>query len=208
MSRRLRSRGSVVSLAVVAVLVATLFVGVAGASAATVRLNGVQTTLTLQPSTAGALLGAGVIPFPVWPTPVMPTPDSLRFSFPITGGMVDATTLVGNINHSGGLLLVQAKKGGGWNSLKLTNFTIAIRTTGAYIVGTVNGGPRVKLLTLDLSMAKITKYMRHGWTYVRIGNVGATLTNAATDAINATFSLSLPRGVKLGTALVVARVAH
>jgi len=207
MSHALRCRGSVALFAVVALLVAALFVGVAGASAAPLKLKGAQTTLTLEPTTAGVLLGVGVIPLPLWPTPVVPTDTSLKYSFPITGGMVDSKTLVGYMSHSCGLLLVKADESG-WSRLKLTDYRIVIKPSQAYVVTTVNGGPRVRILSLDLSNAKITKYVRHGWTYVRLGNVGATLTDAATAAINDTFSLSLPNGVKLGTAVVLARVAH
>ena len=207
MSRLVSRKSLLMSLGVIALLAAMVFGGVASAQARPLHLDGVRTQLTLEPATAGALLGLGVIPLPVWPTPVVPTADSLRYSFPVTGGRVDSKTLVGNIRHSGGLLLAKADIGG-WKSLKLTHYTITIKATEAYITATVNGGPRVKILTLDLTSAAITKYMKHHRSFVKIANVGATLTDAATAPINTTFGSMLPNGIKLGTAVVLLRVAR
>ena len=53
--------------------------------------------------------------------------------------------------------------------------------------------------------------MKNGRAFVRISNVGVTLNKTATDAIEATFFAgadALPDNVKLGTANVLARVAH
>ena len=96
-------------------------------SAGTVQLDGVRTTLTTDPATTAVLLSNGILPLPVGPATVSPQfgPHglSLAYAFPITSGRVDATTLAGYINHSGGLRFVNAANG---HTLTLTRFRIRI----------------------------------------------------------------------------------
>jgi len=190
------------------VLALSMFVLVAApqAQAAKVNLDGMRTTLTTDPGTTSALFGAGIIPLPIAPSTIAPTADAARYTFPVTGGRVDAATLAGNIRHSGGLLLAQ-RAGMGWKALSLSKFTINV--TGApYLSAVVNGGKRLAIADLDLGSAQIKKYTKGGRAYVSIKNVGVTLNSTAMGAVNATFGVSLPDSVKLGTADVLARVAH
>jgi hypothetical protein len=189
------------------VLALSLFVLLAApqAQAATLRLDGMQTTLTTDPGTTGALWAAGIIPLPVAPSTVSPTSDAARYTFPITTGRVDAKTTAGFIKHSGGLLLARYEMG--WQALNLTKFTINI--TGApNLTAIVNGGPRVEIATLELGNAEIKTYTKNHRVYRTVKNVGVTLNATAMGAINDTFGTSLPSEVKLGTADVLARVAR
>ena len=197
-----------------AVLVAalSLWLAVAGpaqAKAATVHLKGVQTTLTTDPVTTGILFGAGIIPFPVSPTALTPTAHAARYTFPITGGAVNAKTLVGGISHSGGLLLAKyltpTTMPTSWKALALTRFTIRI-TSSPFLSAVVNGGSRATIATLDLSSATITRFVSHHRAYVRIAGVGVNLNATAVTAINSTFGTTLSAPVDLGTATVLARV--
>jgi hypothetical protein len=198
-------------LALAAALGFWLVLATPKAEAATVRLDGARTTLTTYPTTTTVLFGAGIIPLPVAPTPVVPTPHAARYTFPITGGYVDAKTLVGKINHSGGILLAQrVAADDSWKALKLTKFAINVRSNPAnsFLSAVVNGGARLPIAKLDLSKAKIDRFMRNGHAFVRISNVAVTLNATATGAINSTFGVALPAEVPLGTASVLARVAH
>jgi hypothetical protein len=176
------------------------------AQAANVKLDGMRTTLTTDPATTSALFGAGIIPLPIAPSTIAPTSDAARYSFPVTGGKVDATTLAGSIRHSGGLLLAQ-RDGTGWKALSLAKFTINV-TGSPNLTAVVNGGKRLAIADLDLGSAQIKKFTKAGRAYVSIKNVGVTLNATAMGAVNATFGTALPDSVKLGTASVLARVAH
>jgi hypothetical protein len=181
----------------------------AQAKAATVRLKGLRTTLTTDPVTTGVLFGASIVPFPVSPTTLSPTAHAASYTFPITGGLVNAKTLVGSIYHSGGLLLASyttpTTMPTSWKSLALTKFTIRI-TSSPYLTAVVNGGARAAIATLDLSGAKITRFVSHHHTYVRVAGVVVNLNSTAVTAINSTFGTALPAPVDLGTATVLARV--
>ena len=140
----MRRPASLGLLGLALVLALSLFVLLAApqAQAATLRLDGMQTTLTTDPGTTGALWAAGIIPLPVAPSTVSPTSDAARYTFPITTGRVDAKTTAGFIKHSGGLLLARYEMG--WQALKLTKFTINI--TGApNLTAIVNDGARVEI---------------------------------------------------------------
>jgi hypothetical protein len=196
----------IVGLALVLSLSLFLLLAAPQAQAAKVSLNGVTTTLTTDPGTTTALFGAGIIPLPIAPSTITPTSDAAKYTFPVTGGKVDAKTLAGKIRHSGGLLLAQ-RDGMSWKALSLARFTINV--TGApYLSAVVNGGQRLAIADLDLGNAQIKKYVKGGRAYVSIKNVGVTLNATAMGAVNATFGTSLPDSVKLGTANVLARVAH
>jgi len=203
----MRRPASLGLLGLALVLALSLFVLLAApqAQAATLRLDGMQTTLTTDPGTTGALWAAGIIPLPVAPSTVSPTSDAARYTFPITTGRVDAQTTAGFLKHSGGLLLARYEMG--WQALKLTKFTINI--TGApNLTAIVNDGARVEIADLDLSQAEIKTYTKNHRIYRTVKNVGVTLNATAMGAINDTFGTSLPSSVKLGTADVLARVAR
>jgi hypothetical protein len=203
--RRPASLG-LLGLAIVLALSLFAFVAAPQAKAATLRLDGMRTTLTTDTSTTQALWDAGIIPLPVAPSTVSAAPAAARYTFPITTGGVDAKTTAGFIKHSGGLLLARFDAGA-WTALNLTKFTINI--TGApNLTAIVNGGPRVEIATLDLGNAKIKTFAKHGRTYRTVKDVGVTLNATAMGAINSTFGTALPDNVKLGTADVLARVAH
>jgi hypothetical protein len=177
------------------------------AASTTVRLDGVRTTLTTDPATTTLLFTAGIIPLPVAPTSIVPTADAARYTFPVTGGAVNATTLAGSIRHSGGLLLAQRTNANGWKSLSLTKFTIVI-SNDPHISAIVNGGKRLTIATLDLSKAKIARVTRNGRAYVSVAGVAVDLNATAVGAINATFGTTLIAPVDLGTARVLVRVAR
>jgi len=204
----IRRPASLGLLGLALVLALSLFVLVAApqAKAATLRLDGMSTTLTTDPGTTAALWTARIIPLPVAPSTVSATSDAARYTFPVTTGRVDAKTTAGFIKHSGGLLLARYD-GGGWTALSLNKFTINI-TGSPNLTAIVNGGPRVEIATLDLGSAAIKTFTQHGRVYRSVKNVGVTLNATAMSAINSTFGTSLPSSVKLGTADVLARVAR
>ena len=194
---------------IAAALAAAMLVVPAAATAtsngSTVHLNGVRTTLTTDPATTGVLVQNGIVPLPVGPATVAPRFGhdglSLRYGFPITGGRVDATTLAGFVNHSGGLRFVNLANG---HSLTLTKFRIRISDHPG-LTAEVNRDPsvRVRILNLDLTHANVVKHPPRVW----VGNVKATLTKAAASALNETLGVDFfSKGITLGTAQVRAHI--
>jgi hypothetical protein len=184
-----------------------LVAGAAKAQAQVVQLDGVKTQLTTDRATTKVLLKNRILPLPVGKTGFRPILGkggiAARYSFPITGGSLDAATLAGTIDHAGGIRFLNARNG---RSLKLTKFRIEIGAAPG-LTAEVNGNPavRVRILDLDLSQARID---RSRLPYVSVRNVGATLTQEAADALNATLRVSLfQAGTRLGTADVLARIA-
>ena len=174
-------------------------------SGSTVHLNGTRTTLTTNPATTGVLVSHGILPLPVGPATVAPHFGdhglSLRYGFPITGGRVNATTLAGYMNHSGGLRFVNLANG---HTLTLTNFRIRISAHPG-LTAAVNGDPsvRVRILNLDLSHAMVDKNP----PTVKVSNVKATLTRTAASALNGALGVSFfSKGITLGTAQVNAHI--
>ena len=201
MNRKLRWLVPFLALAAIAVT------GPAGATAApTVQLDGVRTTLWTDPATTKVLLANKIVPLPTRGTGVdvkwTSAGPSIGYRFPISGGHVDAATLAGRINHTGGLKFVNLTNG---KTLRLTKFRIVI-DAHPNLTAIVNGDPnvRVSILRLDLSKATVAKPL----PYVRVGNVGAYLNSTAAGALNNALGVSFfAPGIKLGTAYVNAHVA-
>ena len=188
-------------------LAATMVAGTASATAApTVQLDGVRTTLWTDPATTKVLLSNKIVPLPTRGTGVdvkwTSSGPSIGYRFPISGGHVDAATLAGRINHTGGLRFVNFANG---KTLTLTRFRIVI-DAHPHLTAIVNGDPkvRVSILRLDLSKATVAKPL----PYVKVGNVGAYLNATAAGALNNALGVSFfAPGIKLGTAHVNAHVA-
>jgi hypothetical protein len=188
-------------------LAAIAVTGPAGAAAApTVQLDGVRTTLWTDPATTKVLLANKIVPLPTRGTGVdvkwTSAGPSIGYRFPISGGHVDAATLAGRINHTGGLRFVNLANG---KQLSLTRFRIVI-DAHPRLTAIVNGDPkvRVSILRLDLSKATVAKPLPS----VRVGNVGAYLNSTAAGALNNALGVSFcAPGIKLGTAYVNAHVA-
>jgi hypothetical protein len=201
------ARRLIASVAALVAVVAVLAPATAGASSAsTVRLKGEATTFRTDPATTTALISNGILPQPVGPATVTPhwtsQGPSLHYGFPITSGRVDATSLAGHINHSGGLRFVNVANG---HTLTLTNFRIQISAHPG-LTAAVNGDPksRVRILNLDLSHATIAKHP----PTVMVDGVKATLTSTAAGALNNTLGVHLfSAGITLGTANVDAHIA-
>jgi hypothetical protein len=188
-----------------AILVVPGTAAAATGSGNTVHLNGFRTTLTTDPATTGVLVSKGILPLPVGPATVAPRfgPDglALRYGFPITGGRVNAMTLAGFINHSGGLRFVNIANG---HTLTLTGFRIRVSDHPG-LTAQVNRDPsvRVRILNLDLSHAKVAKHP----PFVKVSNVKAALTQTAAAALNRALGVSFfSKGITLGTAQVRAHI--
>jgi hypothetical protein len=188
-SRRSRLAAGLVPALVAGALVAP---GAAAAPMQKVAITGGSTTLRLAPGTAKALDDLGVTVGIVRPA----RPAKAGPAFPIIGGRVDATTLAGRVRHNGGLTL-----SAGGTTVRATRYTIRIKKRSDI---TAKVGPaRVRLLSLDLSKAKITKHGRR----VKVARVKAFLTRPAAKALNAAFGVTaFKAGLRVGTATIRARV--
>lgn len=148
-----------------------------------------DTSLALDAGAAAALTSFGVSVAPV--DPAFAKPDG-SVAFPIVGGAVRTATLAGFIAHRGGLTF-SAEDG---TELTVTDFVID--TTRGILTARVGDG-RVDLLKLDLSAPAVAV----DGDRVTVGNVGASLTKTAADALNATFGVTaFTEGLKLGVATV------
>jgi hypothetical protein len=201
-------------VAVVA-MAAGLFIGpvagAASASAATrtpdspsqVRLTGGDTSVTTAPGIAAALLGHGIVPLATLPGTQGVTVGgggvAVRFTFPVTGGWLNAAQLRGTIRHQGGILFLAPATG---KQIEVSDFVISVHQ--GVLTAEVNGNPKVRVPLLRLSLAHAT--IHAGRHYVRIRGIVLTLTGTAARALDATFGTTLfQRGLELGTASTLLR---
>ena len=163
-----------------------------GHRSARVDIDGGSTSLTVATGTLTVLTDNGVKVTPIKGA----SAKGRTFTFPITEGDVDATTLAGTIEHSGGLQFAAGGK-----KLRVQDFVIDTRASvlTARVSGTKT---RIPLLHLNLKNAHITK----GKTQIVVSDVHATLSGTAAAALNKTFGVSLfKKGLAIGTAKVTAK---
>lgn len=198
------SRLRLTLIAALAVVAAIAAGSATAAPASSVEFVGGKTTLTTDTATTSVLLANKIVPMPVAPgsaKPVWKRGPALKFAFPITGGSADPATLAGEVRHSGGIRFVNLANG---NSLLLTDFTID--TVAGQLTAAVNGDPAVRVPILNLDLSKADVRVKNRWVKVR--NVGASLTATAAGALNATLGVTFfAEGIELGTADVLAKIA-
>lgn len=181
--------------------------GAASASTATrsaqIRLTGGATTVTTAPGIATALLGNGIVPVATLPgtegAQIGSGGVAVKFTFPVTGGWLNAAKLTGTIWHKGGILFADLPAG---KQIAVSDFVISVHQ--GVLTAEVNGNPKVRVPLLKLSLAHAT--IRKGWHYIKISGIVLTLTSTAASALDATFGTSLFKpGLELGTASTLLR---
>ena len=183
--------------------------GVTSASAATraqesasyVWLTGGHTSVTTAPGITAALLGHGIVPLATLPgtegASIGSSGVAVTFTFPVTGGYLDAAALKATIWHQGGILFIDPATG---KQLEVSDFIINVQK--GVLTAEVNGNPKVRVPLLSLSLAHAA--IHAGWHYVQISGIGVTLTGTAASALDATFSTTLFKaGLDFGTATTV-----
>lgn len=195
-------------------MVAGLFAGAGGAASAAaatrvpesahqVWLTGGATSVTTAPGIAAALLGHGIVPLATLPgtqgAQIGASGVAVRFTFPVTGGWLNAATLHGTIWHQGGILFIDPATG---KQIEVSNFVISVHQ--GVLTAEVNGNSKVRVPLLYLSLAHAT--IHAGRHYVQIDGIVLTLTGTAASALDATFGTTLFKaGLELGTASTVLR---
>ena len=170
----------------------------ASTSPAQVRLTGGDTSVTTAPGIAGALLGHGIVPIATLPgtegARVGSGGVAVRFTFPVTGGWLNAGKLTGTIWHSGGILFADVPAG---KQIEVSNFVISVHQ--GVLTAEVNGSAKVRVPLLKLSLAHAT--IRKGWHSITISGIVLTLTSTAASALDTTFGTTLFKGgLEFGTA--------
>jgi hypothetical protein len=196
-------------LAVLVAAAALFLAPVAGAASASatpahqVRLTGGHTSVTTAPGIAAALLGHGIVPIATLPgtegAQIGAGGVTVRFTFPVTGGWLNASQLSATIEHQGGILFLDPASG---RQIAVSDFVISVQR--GLLTAIVNGNPkaRVPLLRLSLAHARV----RAGRHYVSVSGIVLRLTKTAASALNATFGTSLfTVGLELGTASTLLR---
>jgi hypothetical protein len=168
-----------------------------------VRLTGGATSVTTAPGIAAALLGHGIVPIAALPgtagAQIGSSGIAVRFTFPVTGGWLNAGRLRGTVWHKGGILFASPAVG---KQILVSDFVINVHQ--GVLTAEVNGNPKVRVPLLRLSLAHAT--ISSGRHYVRISGIVATLTGAAASALDATFGTTLFKsGLELGTASTLLR---
>ncbi len=156
-------------------------------AAATLALTGEGTTLALDADTAQVLTDNSISVAPIDPA----TSGDDGITFPITGGSVEAESLAGTIDHSGGL-----RFSAGGTDLDLTDFVI---DTSAGTLTATAGGAQVPILDVDLTGLERSDDMG---TIVLEG-ITVTLSAEGAAALNDTFGVTLfTEGLAIGDVTV------
>lgn len=189
-------------------LAATMLVGglagsASAAPATATALRGGTTTVTTGPGIASTLIRNGILPLATSPGRQSFGYGSgglnTSFSFPVTGGAVDLTTLAGTISHRGGIKFFSLRTG---RTLTISNFVIDTRT-GTLTARINRTSTRITVFTLDLSAATV----KAAGSTVKVGNIDVRLTAAAAGALNQALGTHVfAGGLDLGTARTTLRV--
>lgn len=159
-------------------------------SAEMLMLNGEDTVLALDQGTARVLQQNEVAVAPIDPA----TAGDDGISFPITGGEVEAESLAGTIDHSGGLSF-----SAGNTEVELTDFVIDT-SAGTLSASTADGA---ELVVLDVDLTGLERMDENG--AIVLEGITTTLSDDAAAALNDAFSVKLfEGGLAIGDVTVTA----
>jgi hypothetical protein len=137
---------------------------------------------------------------------VNPTMLSGMATFPITGGVIDLDTAMGNIVHSGGLTF-----SGGTTTVRLQSFIIDTTGKKPVITGIVVVDNKVwgRFPLFDLVLPPGTAIpLKNKGNTLALANVGVMLDATAAGALNKAYGVSqFTAGFDVGTAQVTAYVS-
>lgn len=160
------------------------------AAAEVLELNGEETVLALNGKTAMVLEDNNVSVAPVDPA----TAGDDGIAFPITGGEVEAESLAGMIDHSGGLTF-----SAGGTDVELTDFVIDT-VAGTLTATTADGA---ELVTLDVDLSGLERADEGG--AIVLSGITTTLSADAAAALNDAFGVELfEEGLKIGKVTITA----
>jgi hypothetical protein len=103
-----------------------------------------------------ALLSHGVVPIAILPraegAPIGKDGVTVRFSFPVAGGRLNARQLSATIDHQGGIVFVDPATG---EQIAVSSLIIGLRWRLLAAIVSGNSRARVALLTLSLAIVRI-----------------------------------------------------
>ena len=187
-------------------------IGLLGASATATGaavgapVAGGTVTLLTDPQQSEALFLGGAAPFFTPPATLRLTSDAWRFTFPIAGGGLDATSGAGGVGARGGCEFWGRETMSAWLEVSFTKLRVA---TGAH--ATLSGvywldGKRYTLATLDMSGATVTSSTSGGHQWVKITHLAAHMSPWLKGRLTMAFPRYKPSGGRLGTVTVSARL--
>jgi hypothetical protein len=171
-----------------------------------VAIKGGSTTLVTDPAQSEALFVGGAAPLALAPAALQLTDDAFRFSFPIGNGNLNPVSLHGTIGHRGGFEFWGRETMSAWTELSFTKLHATLGATST-MSAVFNGNQgRHKIMSLDLSNKHVVTFNKDGHAWVRISDIGATMSDWLVDQLTAAFGGYHPATHKLGTITITARL--
>ena len=163
-------------------------------------------TLLTDPQQSKELFVGGAAPFFTPPATLRLTRDAWRFTFPVAGGSLNATSGAGVVSARGGFEFWGRESMNAWLELSFTKPRVV---TGAHAA--LSGvywldGERHALATLAMSGARVTSPTRGGQERVRISHLTARTSTWLGQRLTLAFPRYHPSSNRLGTLTVSARL--
>jgi hypothetical protein len=160
---------------------------------ASATVIGKSTDVVVNPAVSAALKRAGITVTAVAPATARPT-----LLFPVSAGQIIVATLVGTVDHTGGLTFSHIGK-----SVTLTNFVV--NTSTKQLTATIGGR---SMPIFDLNLAAL-KRASGGHRTVVASNIKLTVTSQTATALNSGLGVSTFKGgMNFGTATLTVAYAR
>jgi hypothetical protein len=160
---------------------------------ASATVIGKSTDVVVNPAVSAALKRAGITVTAVAPATARPT-----LLFPVSAGQIIVATLVGTVDHTGGLTFSHIGK-----SVTLTNFVV--NTSTKQLTATI-GGQSMPIFDLNLAALKRAS---GGHRTVVASNIKLTVTSQTATALNSGLGVStFEGGMNFGTATLTVAYAR
>ena len=159
------------------------------------------------PCPVGRPVRGGAAPLALAPAALQLTDDAFRFSFPIGTGNLNPVSLYGTIDQRGGFVFWGRETMSSWTVLSFTKLHATLGST-ATMSAVFNGNQgRHRIMSLDLTHQHVVTFSKGGHAWVRISNIGATISDWLVDQLTTAFGGYHPATQALGTITITARLS-
>ena len=162
-------------------------------------------TLLTDPGQSKELFAGGAAPLGLAPAGLQLTDDAWRFAFPLRGNL-NPVSLAASISPRGGFEFWGRQTMSAWTVLSFAKLrvTLGAKSTVSAVFDTTLG--RHTIMALDLSKRHVTHFTKGGRRWVRISNIGATMSDWLVKRLTAAFPTYAPANDTLGTITVTLRI--
>ncbi len=169
-------------------------------------VKGGSMTLLSDPGQSKDLFSGGAVPLALAAASLRLTDDAFRFAFPLRVASLNPVSLAASVSLRGGFVMWGRQTMSAWTVLSFTGLRVTLDTKATVSAVFDSTLGRHTITVLDLSQKHVSRFTTRGRHWVRIANIGATMSDWLVHQLTLAFPGYLPVSHTLGTITLTLRL--